>query len=390
MLNFDFYNPAKIIFGKTVEERTGEEVAKFGKRILLHYGGGAIKRIGLYDEIIKSLELSSIEYIELGGVQPNPRLSLVNEGIRICKEEGIDFILAVGGGSVIDSAKAIALGAVSNRDVWDYFTEGLAIDEALPIGVVLTIPAAGSETSVNSIITNEERGLKRGIGGSALIPKFAIMNPEYTYSLPAYQTACGASDILAHLMERYFTQVDNVDFTDRLLEASMKTILINGPLAFNNPQDYNTRAEVMWVGTLAHNNLLDTGRISCWGTHAIEHELSAYNDVAHGAGLAVAFPAWMKYVYKENTDRFIQFAVRVFDVELAMDKKEEIILESIRRLEEWYKSLGLPTRLSEIDVPESVLRELAEKCVFDKPKKTVGNFKKLTADDIVEIFKLAL
>lgn len=390
MKNFVFYNPARIIFGKGVEEKTGEQVLKYGKKVLLHYGGGTIKKIGLYDKIIQSLNNSGIEIFELGGAKPNPRLSLVYEGIKICKENNIDFILSVGGGSTIDSAKSIAVGAVHDNDVWDFYSKGISIKKALPIGVVLTIPASGSEASPNAVLTKEDESLKRAIGSEVIIPKFAIMNPEYTCSLPTYQTACGASDILAHLMERYFTQVDNVDFTDRMIEASMRTIINNGLIAIKEPNNYDVRAEVMWVGTIAHNGLLGTGRVECWGSHAIEHEVSAYNDVAHGAGLSVIFPAWMKYVYKDNIDRFVQFAMRVFDVDFAMNKREEIVLEGINRLEQWYKALGLPIKLSEIGVTESAIRDMAEKAVFDRADKTLGNFKKLTADDIFEIYKLAL
>lgn len=390
MINFNFYNPARIVFGKGRELEAGTLVKKYGgKKVLFHYGGGSIKKTGLYDKVIKVLKEEGIAFAELGGVVPNPRLSLVREGIKLCKEQNIDFILAVGGGSVIDSAKAIAAGVFADHDVWDFYTKkAMAPQKALPIGVILTIPAAGSETSSGSVITNDENWLKRSMGSEVLIPKFAILNPELTYSLPAYQTACGASDIMAHLMERYFTNVTHVDYTDRLIEASLRTVLNFAPKVLEEPDNYDARAEMMWVGTIAHNNLLSTGRIGDWGSHDIEHELSGAYDIAHGAGLSIIFPAWMKYVYKENPGRFVQFAVRVFDVDLAFENQEEIILEGIRRLESFYKRIGLPTRLKDVNIGEERLREMADKAMIGRD--TFGNFKNLTSEDIYNIYRLAL
>lgn len=388
MQNFNFYNPTRIIFGRGVEDQVGTEVSKYAKKILLHYGGGSIKNTGLYDKIIKSLSETGVSFIELSGVVPNPRLSLVQRGIDLCRKHNIDFILAVGGGSVIDSAKAIAIGVPYHGDVWDFYSGKSKISKALPIGVVLTIPAAGSESSSGSVITKEEGLLKRSCGSELMYPKFALMNPEYTYTLPAYQTACGASDILAHLMERYFTQEKNVDLSDRLIEASMRTIINNAPLAIKNPDNYNYRAEVMWVGTVAHNGSLDPGRIGDWASHGIEHELSAIYDIAHGAGLSIIFPAWMKYVYKENIDKFVQFAMRVFDVEYSIDKKEEMVLEGIRRLEEFYKLIGMPVRFSDAGIEESRIEEMAYKAT-NGDSYTLGNFKKLNMNDIVNIYNLA-
>ena len=390
MINFNFYNPARIVFGKGRELEAGTLVKKYGgKKVLFHYGGGSIKKTGLYDKVIKVLKEEGIAFAELGGVVPNPRLSLVREGIKLCKEQNIDFILAVGGGSVIDSAKAIAAGVFADHDVWDFYTKkAMAPQKALPIGVILTIPAAGSETSSGSVITNDENWLKRSMGSEVLIPKFAILNPELTYSLPAYQTACGASDIMAHLMERYFTNVTHVDYTDRLIEASLRTVLNFAPKVLEEPDNYDARAEMMWVGTIAHSNLLSTGRIGDWGSHDIEHELSGAYDIAHGAGLSIIFPAWMKYVYKENPGRFVQFAVRVFDVDLAFENQEEIILEGIRRLESFYKRIGLPTRLKDVNIGEERLREMADKAMIGRD--TFGNFKNLTSEDIYNIYRLAL
>lgn len=389
MLNFQFYNPARIIFGKGEELNVGKYTAQYGKKVLLHYGGGSIKKNGLYDKVMTALKQENIEVVELGGVCPNPVLSLVRKGIDICKKENIDFILAVGGGSVIDSAKAISVGAKVDEDIWEYFKDRKKeIKETVPIGVILTIPATGSESSTSSVITNEENLFKRSISSTKYIPKFSILNPELTYTLPSYQTACGCSDILSHLMERYFTLVENVDFTDRLLEASMKTVINNAPLAIEKPTDYNVRAEIMWVGTLAHNGLLNTGRIGDWASHYIEHELSALYNLTHGAGLSIITPAWMKYVYKENPDKFLQFAHRVFDVDFAYNEKEKTINEMIKRLENWYKSLGLPTRLHEVNIDNSNFEEMAEKCLVGRG--LTGNFKKLDKKDICNIYELAL
>ena len=390
MLNFEFYNPARIIFGKDSEKAVGKMIKDFGaKKVLLHYGGNSIKNIGLYDKVVASLQEAGISFVELGGAQPNPRLSLVRKGIELCKENDIDFILAVGGGSTIDSAKGIAAAMKNEKDIWEYYmNDPSGIKDALPIGVILTIPAAGSETSDSSVITNEDGDYKRAISGECLTPKFAIMNPELTFTLPPYQTACGASDIFAHLMERYFTQVKNVDFTDRLIEASMKTILINAPMALKEPENYDIRAEIMWVGTVAHNNLLNTGRKGDWGSHNIEHEISGIYDLAHGAGLSIVFPAWIRYVYKENIDKFVQFAVRVFDVQLAFDDKDRIVEEMLVRMEDWYKKMGLPTRLSHVNIGSDRLEEMARKCLDGR--NSIGSFKELKEKDVLEILKLAL
>lgn len=390
MLNFNYCNKANIIFGKKEEENTGRYTAQFGKRVLLHYGSGSIKKTGLYDKIIKSLNDYNLEITELGGVKPNPVLSMVNKGIDICRKKNIDIILAVGGGSVIDSAKAIAVGTVlpEKEDIWEYFMDkSKKINNAINIGVVLTIPATGSESSTSCVITNEDGYYKRSIGTSEFIPKFSILNPELTYTLPAYQTACGCSDIISHLMERYFTQVKNVDLTDRLIEASIKTVLINGVYALKNPTDYNSRAEIMWAGTLAHNGLLNTGRIGDWASHYIEHELSGIYDIAHGAGLSIITLAWIKYVYKENIDKFLQFAQRVFCIDIIEDK-EKAIFEMIYSLENWYKQMGLPTRLSDINIDNSRFEEMAKKAMV--AREHVGNFKKLYFDDIIKILELAL
>ena len=386
MQNFTFQNKTKIIFGKETEKNVGEEVKKFSDNILLHYGGGSIKKYGVYDTIKKSLTSAGIKVTELGGVKPNPRLSLVKKGIKICRENNIDFILAVGGGSVIDSAKTIAAGVPYSDDVWDFFAGKAEIKEALPIGTVLTIPAAGSEASPAAVITKENDNLKWDIGSSLIRPKFSILNPELTFTLPDYQTICGASDIIAHIMERYFTQTRNVELTDRLCESTLKTIINNIPTVLENPENYSARAEIMWGGTIAHNGLLGTGRTGDWASHAIEHELSAIYDVAHGAGLAVIFPAWMRYVYKENIDKFVQYAVRAWNIEADFENPEKTALKGIKQTKQFFKSIGLPTTLKELDIPGDKLELMAEKCAGNG---TIGNFKELDKNDVLNIYKLA-
>lgn len=348
MLDFTFSNVTKIVFGRGAEERAGKEAALWGKKVLLHYGGGHIVRTGLKDRVVDSLKEAGLEIVELGGAQPNPRLSLVREGIELARKEQVDLILAVGGGSAIDSAKAIAIGVPYDGDVWDFYAGKAKAEESLPLGVVLTIPAAGSESSPSSVITNEDGWLKVGYGALVMRPKFALLNPELTFTLPAYQTACGVSDMMAHIMERYFTNEEDVGFSDHLCEAAMRSIIQEAPIAIAEPENYGARANIMWAGTIAHNDLLGMGRSEDWASHNIEHELSAIYDIAHGAGLSIVFPAWMKYVYKQNPERFVQFAVRVFGVEQDFHNPERTILEGIRRLEDFFHRIGLSTKLHDL------------------------------------------
>lgn len=395
MVNFDFHAPTHVIFGKDTEKLVGKETAKYGKKALVHFGGGSVKRSGLLDRVIASLQEAGVEVATLGGVQPNPRLSLVREGIALCKKEGVEVVLAVGGGSTIDSSKAIAVGVKYDGDVWDFHGGDKngnkpTVTDRLPLGVVLTIPAAGSEMSNSCVITNEDGMLKRGSSGNGNRPDFAIMNPVLTYTLPAYQTACGATDILAHMMERYFTPEKHVDLTDRLLEAGMQTLIKNAPIALAHPEDYDSRAEIMWVSSLAHNDMLSCGRVSDFSSHQIEHELSARYDVAHGAGLAVIFPAWMKYVYKKDVMRFAQFAVRVWGCSMDFENPEFTALEGIGRMEKFFQSIGMPIRLPELGIDDQHLREMAEKCKKSNGDGTQGKFTALNSDDIYEIYKLAL
>jgi len=388
MENFVYDRSTKVIFGKDTELEVGKEVKRFTDKVLLHYGGGSIKKFGLYDKVLKSLEDAGVEVVELGGVVPNPKLDLARKGIELAKKENVGLVLAVGGGSAIDSAKSIAVGALYDGDVWDFADNKLVPQKALPVGVVLTIPAAGSETSQYAVLTNEDGPypLKRDVvvdNNQVIRPEFAILNPELTFTLPPFQTACGISDILAHVMERYFTSVKNVELTDRLCEATMKTVMHNGLIALDKPEDYAARAEIMWAGSLAHNDLMGTGRAGDFMSHMIEHELSAIYDIAHGAGLSIVFPAWMKFVYKYNVERFAQFATRVLNVDTNFESLEQTVLEGIAKMESFYKAIGLPVRLSEVDIPDDRFEDMAKKTV------KLGSIKKLTDQDIVEIYKLA-
>lgn len=387
MINFSYENATKIIFGKDTENEVGNEAKKYSNKVLLHYGGGSIKKSGLYDRVVKSLKDAGIEIFELGGVKPNPRLSLVRTGIELCHKNNIDLILAVGGGSVIDSAKAIGIGARYDGDVWDFYTGKTSVKATIPVGVILTIPAAGSESSTGSVITNEDGWYKRAVGSDLMRPVFAIMNPKLTYTLPPYQTAAGAADMMAHIFERYFTNEPNVDLTDRLSEATLRTIIKNVPIVLENPENYEARAEIMWAGTIAHNGILGTGRVEDWGTHDMEHEISGIYDITHGAGLAILFPAWMKYVYKQDVNRFAQFANRVWDVEIDINNLERTALEGIERTKDFFKKIGMPISLTEANVPSDRFEEMASKGTENGP---LGNFVKLHKEDIVNIFNLAL
>lgn len=383
MENFTYENQTKIVFGKGTEDKVGSLVKEYGNNVLLHYGGGSIKRTGLYDKVVASLKKAGVNFFELGGVMPNPRLGLVKEGIKLVKKNRIDFILAVGGGSTIDSAKAIAIGALYDGDVWDFFTRKAKVTKTIPVGVVLTIPAAGSESSTSSVITNEDGWYKRSVGHVMMRPKFAIMNPELTFTLSQYQTACGLADMYAHVLERYFTNTLNVDFTDELCEATLRSIIKHGKVVKEKPTDYAARAEIMWEGNIAHNGLLGVGRVEDWASHGIEHEISAIYDVAHGAGLAIVFPAWMKYVYKHDIDRFSRFAKNVFGVK-GYDK-EEIALNGIASLKKFYNHLGLKTSLSEVGITTEHFEEMATKATMNRQ---LGKFVELKKDDVYNIYML--
>lgn len=387
MDNFTFYSPTYFDFGKDAEEHVGSLIKRFGgSRVLLHYGGGSIKKSGLYDKVKKCLAAENIPYVELGGVKPNPRSGLVYEGIELCKKEGIDFILAVGGGSTIDSSKAIAAGSCYEGDFWDFYSGKAKIQKAIPVGTILTIAAAGSEGSPNTVITNEETGYKKGANSDFLRPKFSILNPAFTCTLPPYQTAAGATDIMIHVCERYFSNTEEVEITDRLCEAVLKTMIHEAPRVIDDPENYEARANIMWAGMLAHNNVCGVGRVQDWASHHIEHELSALYDVTHGAGLAVIAPAWMRYVLKINPHKLVQFAERVWEIP-AQETEEQTALKGIEAFETFLKSIGMPLTFAEIGASEKDIDLMTEKLLGTK--KTEGNYVKLTAEDVKKIYHYA-
>ena len=389
MDNFDFYSPTYFAFGDGQETRAGELVRRFGgSRVLIVTGSGSVHRNGAFDAIAASLDKAGIPYVELSGVQPNPRSSKVYEGIELCRRENLDFLLAIGGGSAIDTAKAIGVGVPYQGDFWDFFCLKAQPTVTLPVASVLTIAAAGSEGSNSCVITKDEGMLKWAINLDLIRPKFAILNPKYTCTLPAYQTASGAVDMMSHICERYFTNTTDVSLTDRLCEALLRTIIEAAPRAIADPDDYAARADLMWAGMLAHNNSCGVGRVQDWASHQIEHELSSFYDCAHGAGLAVVTPAWMEYVYRNDISRFAQFAIRVFGCEMNFANPEATALEGIRRLREFFRSLGMPVTFAEIgakaeDIPDMVAHRAQKPNGFP-----FGNFVKIQPDDMAEICRL--
>lgn len=392
--DFTYYTPTKVVFGHGAESKTGELVAGLGcKKTLLHYGGGSAERTGLLGRIRASLREAGVDFVELGGVVPNPRLSLVNEGIELCRREGVDFILAVGGGSVIDSAKAIAYGVADEErgDVWDFYARRRVPRACLPVGSVLTIAAAGSEMSNSSVITNEETETKRGYGNDLCRPKFAVMNPELTMTLPAYQTACGCTDILMHTMERWFGGGGSMELTDGIAAALMRTVIKNAKILAAEPENYDARAEVMWAGSLSHNGLTGCGTDGGdWATHQLEHEIGAIFDVAHGAGLAAVWGSWARYVYKENPARFAKFATEVLGVTPAATD-EETALKGIAAMEDFYREIKMPVSIRGLGIEptDEQIKEMAKKCE-SKFENGVGTMKPLFVVDMEKIFKAAM
>ena len=389
MENFTFYSPTYFVFGKEEENNAGKYVKRFGgTKVLLHYGGGSVVRSGLLDRVKASLSAEHIPYVELGGVKPNPRSGLVYAGIELCRKEKVDFVLAIGGGSTIDSSKAIAAGTVYSGDFWDFY-QGKLVEEALPIGIILTISAAGSEGSADSVITNENGMYKRGATGEALRPTFSILNPALTQTLPPFQTACGITDIMAHLFERYFTNTQEVEVTDRMIEGLLLTMIHEGPRVIEDPNNYEARANIMWAGMMGHNKSCGVGRIQDWASHDIEHELSALYDCAHGAGLAVVFPAWMTYVYKHDVMRFAKLAVRVWGCQMDFANPERTALEGISALRRFWKSLGMPSNFAELGAKEEDIPQMAHTaCYGDGRTGTLGNFVKLHEEDVANIYRL--
>lgn len=392
MFNFKFYTPTKVVFGKDTELKVAELIKEFGgKKILIHYGGGSVIRSGLMKRVTDTLDAAGINYIMLGGAVPNPRLGLVYEGIDLCKKEGVDFILAVGGGSAIDSAKAIGYGVTNEGDVWDFYDYKRQAEACLPIGVILTLSATGSEMSDSSVITKEEGLVKRGYSSDYSRPKFAIMNPVLTMTLPDYQTACGCTDIMMHTMERYFTNGGNMEITDAIAEGLLRTVMNNAKILVNDPQNYDARAEVMWAGSLAHNDLTGCGNDGGdWMTHKLEHELGGLYDVAHGAGLAAIWGSWARYCLDDCLPRFKKFAINVMGVE-ATGTDKEIAIKGIEAMEDFYREINMPTCIPELGVTatDEDLVLMAHKCAVGVGG-SMGSAKCLDEAAMLEIFRNAM
>ena len=392
MFNFKYYTPTKVIFGKNTESKVADLIKEFGgTKVLVHYGGGSVVRSGLLKRVTDTLDASGINYVVLGGAVPNPHLSLVYEGIELCKKENVDFLLAVGGGSAIDSAKAIGYGVANEGDVWDYYDYKRQVNGSLPLGVILTIAATGSEMSDSSVITKEEGLVKRGYSSDYGRPRFAIMNPELTMTLPDYQTACGCTDIMMHTMERYFTNGGNMEITDALAEGLLRTVKKNAVILRDDPKNYDARAEVMWAGSLSHNGLTGCGNDGGdWMTHKLEHELGGLYDVAHGAGLAAIWGSWARYVYKDCLPRFKKFAINVMDV-ADEGADEEIALKGIEAMEDFYRSINMPTNLRELGVnaTEEDLVTMAHKCAVGVGGKK-GSAKVLDEQAMLDIFRMSM
>ncbi len=387
MDNFTYYNPTKLIFGKGQVEQLTTELPSYGNRVLLVYGGGSIKRNGLYDQVVNILKDKQIEIFELSGVEPNPRLSTVQRGVDICKNEKIDFLLAVGGGSVIDCTKAIAVGAKYEGNPWDIVTKKHIPTEALPFGTVLTIAATGSEMNSGSVITNWETQEKYGWGSPLVFPKFSILDPVNTYTVPKNQTIYGIVDMMSHVFEQYFHHTKNTPLQDKFCESTLRTVIEAAPKLVEDLENYELRETILYAGTIALNGQLQMGYRGDWATHNIEHAVSAVHDIPHGGGLAILFPNWMKHTMSENVDRFVQMAVNVFDVDPSGKDKEAIATEGIEKLREFWSSIGAPSRLKDYDIGEESIDVMADKAMANGE---FGNFKKLTRDDVVAIYRASL
>ncbi|MDD5930504.1 MAG: iron-containing alcohol dehydrogenase [Spirochaetales bacterium] len=392
MFGFRYFTPTKVEFGKNSEEKVAELIQEFGgKKVLIHYGGGSVIRSGLMQRVTDKLDAAGIQYVKLGGAVPNPHLSLVYEGIDLCKKEGIDFILAVGGGSAIDSAKAIGYGVMNDGDVWDFYDYKRQAKACMPIGVILTLAATGSEMSDSSVITKEKGLVKRGYSSDYCRPRFAIMNPELTMTLPDYQTACGCTDIMMHTMERYFTNGGNMELTDSMAEALLRTVKEQAKILVKDPDNYDARAEVMWAGSLAHNGLTGCGNDGGdWMTHKLEHELGGLYDVAHGAGLAALWGSWARYVYKNCLHRFKRYAINVMGISPSAGSDEEIALKGIEAMEAFYREIKMPVNLRELGVnaTDEDLKLMAHKCAVGV-NGGKGSARFLKEEDMLEIYRMS-
>ena len=389
MQSFRFQNPTAIIFGKGKLDELGDQLVRHNAgKVLLVYGGGSIKKNGIYDRVIRQLDEARIPYFELAGVEPNPRVSTVRKGIQLCREHGIDFILAVGGGSVLYAAKAVAVGVPYEGDVWDILMRKARIKSALPLGTVLTISATGSEMNGNAVITNWEEKLKKSFGSIHAFPRFSILDPTLTFTVPKDQTVNGIVDMMSHVFEQYFSQTTDTPLQERLCEAILKTVIENGEIVLREPENYAARANIMLCGTYALNGgMISVGMENDWATHAIEHEISAIYDIAHAAGLAILFPNWMKYVYKERIDRFTQFAVRVWDIDPAGKSEEELALAGIQATRDYFSRIGAPATLSELGIDDTHFDRMSEEAVRFGP---IGSFKRLHASDVRRILEMSL
>ncbi len=392
MFDFKYFTPTKVLFGKNTEDKVAELIQEFGgKKVLIHYGGGSVIRSGLMQRVTDKLDAAGIKYVKLGGAVPNPHLSLVYEGIELCKKEGVDFLLAVGGGSAIDSAKAIGYGLMNDGDVWDFYDYKRQAKASMPLGVILTLAATGSEMSDSSVITKEEGLVKRGYSSDFGRPKFAILNPELTMTLPDYQTACGCTDIMMHTMERYFTNGGNMELTDSMAEALLRTVKENAKILARDPKNYDARAEVMWAGSLSHNGLTGCGNDGGdWMTHKLEHELGGLYDVAHGAGLAAIWGSWARYVYKNCLPRFKRYAINVMGISASAGSDEEIALKGIEAMEDFYREIKMPTNLRELGVnaTDDDLKLMAHKCAVGV-NGGKGSARFLKEEDMLEIYKMS-
>ncbi|MFM1651334.1 iron-containing alcohol dehydrogenase [Brevibacillus sp. B_LB10_24] len=385
MNSFIYHNPTELIFGKGAIGHLADKVKALGKRILLVYGGGSIKKLGLYDNVVSILAEQGCHVVELAGVEPNPRLSTVYKGIKLCRSEQLDWILAVGGGSVIDASKAIAVGVKYDGDVWDFYMRNAVPQAALPLGTILTLAATGSEMNRSSVITNWET--KQKLGVSTTFPTFSILDPEYTFTVPRDQTVYGIVDMMSHVFEQYFTQTMEIPLQSRFAESILQTVIENAPRVLENPHDYDARANLLYCGTMALNGTLPVGVETDWATHSIEHAVSAVYDIPHGGGLAILFPNWMKYVYKENVERFKQYAVRVWNIDPAGKSDEAVALEGIARTREFFNQIGAPSRLSDYGITDEQLDVMAQKAT---PFGPIGRFKPLEASDVHAILQMSL
>lgn len=388
MLNFKHHIPTVIYFGKGQIQALGRELSRRAKKILIVTGQGSVKRYGIFDDVIEEVKKARIGYVELSGIKPNPRLKSVYRGIEICRNESVDLILAVGGGSVIDTSKAIAAGVKYNGDVWDFFTKDISPQDALPAGAVLTLAATGSEMNGNAVITKEDTQRKLVLSSTVVRPAFSILDPEYTYTVNKYHTAAGIADIMAHVFEQYFSHTPSAYVQDRIAEGLLKVCIHYGPVVCESPRDYDARANILWAGSLALNDLIGEGKVSDWASHSIEHELSAIYDISHGVGLAIIIPNWMRYVLKKNTaKKFVEYGINVWDIDRNRDEMD-IAVEAIDKTRQFFDSLGMPSKLSEVNISNERFQDMARNAIISHGQ--IGSFMQLSEKDIIQILTMSL